>query len=566
MLSQNLNRRDHRTPRISSGGFARRAACFFKDFGSLFLRLGLPAILLFFISCQSKPTDLRALAPAETLVYLESRDLSKTLDALTESRTFAEAARSKPDFSRLGGVQLAVAVTGFEASEKQLSTENSVLSFKSHFVAIIETHAWNWQALSLTENQIGNFVKTNYGDEVTLEKSDKAGGKWFAWTAKDESKVFAYVENGRIFFGNDAAAVEKCLLVKNGEADSLLKNEALSRASAAGSENDLAFGYVAPEGVAQLSNLAGVSVAADAAEEAEGKTFIARVLPQILRSTTRDIVWSAQKNGNRIEDKLSISLAPETISLARETLATNAEKQLSAAEFLPDKVFSATRYNLKNPLLAWRSLILTAAKNSGGPGASSAVSGNLIVRFSGSLLESYGISDAETFLSNVDSDIFTAQFDAEGEKSVVVAIVKDRENLKKSLSQINFKAEPERTANAEIWRSEDKLTAAAFAENKLIVGEAESVLQCLEAKRSGQNFTKNANFRKFAESNAVAVTFAGDLDAAEKIVEILSGAKDENKKFITNYLTETRVTEKGIERRSLSDFGLIGTIVEQLEE
>jgi hypothetical protein len=553
ILSQKLNRGDAETRR-----FLRKKSN--KSFLLFSLRLCVSAVILFFISCQSKPTDLRALAPAETLIYLETKDLAKTLAALTENRNFQEAAKTKPDFSALENVQFAVAVTGFEASEKQITAENSVLNFKPHFVAFADTHAWNWQAISLTENQINSFVKETYGDEATLEKSEKNDGKWFAWTAKDESKVFAYVEGSRIFFGNDAAAMEKCIAVKRGEADSLLKNESLSRAHAASSENNLAFGYVSPEGVAQISNLAGVSVAADASEEAEGQSFIARVLPQILQKTTREIVWSAQKTGGGIEDKLSISLTAETVSVVKETLATSAENKTNSVDFVPSNAFSVTRYNLKNPLIAWRSMLLVTAKNT------DAMSGNLLIQFSGKLLESYGIAEAETFLSAIDSDIITAQFDAEGEKSIVIATVKNAESLKKSLSEINFKAPPEKQSNAEIWQTEDKTTSAAFIENKLILGDTETILKCLEARQNGQNFTKSARFQKFAESNAVAVTFARDLDSAEKVVEVLGDAKDENKKTITDYLTETRITEKGIERRIVSDFGLIGTILEQFEE
>lgn len=511
-------------------------------------------------ACKSQPTDLRTLAPAETLVYLEAGDLSKTLNALTENKTFQESARAKPDFSALGNVQFAVAVTGFEASEKQVTAENSVLNFKPHFVAIADTHAWNWQTISLAENQINGFVKNTYGDETTLEKSDKDGGLWFAWTAKDESRVFAFVRESLIYFGNDASVIEKCLAVKRGEADNLLKNESLSRAYSTNSENNLAFGYVSPKGVAQISNLAGVSVASEASEEAEGQSFIARVLPQILRGAVREIVWTARKSETKIEDKLSVSLNTETISVFKETLASAPENRTNSAVFLPSNPFSVTRYNLKNPLIAWRSLLLVSAKNA------DSMSGNLIIQFSKTLLASYGVADAEAFLSAIDSDILTAQFDAEGNKSVVIATVKDAEKLKKSLAEINFKSSPEKNLNADVWLSEDKLTAAAFVENKLILGDAESVLKCLEAGQNGQNFTKSAQFQKFAESNAVAVTAAKDLDSAEKVVEVLGGAKDENKKIITDYLTETRITEKGIERKSVSDFGFVGTILEKFEE
>src|SRR5882757_7244485 len=76
------------------------------------------------LSCGSKPTDMRSLAPAETLVYLETNDLAAALQPIVDSKPFNEVAKSKPDFSALKGVQLAVAVTGFETSEEKLTDEN----------------------------------------------------------------------------------------------------------------------------------------------------------------------------------------------------------------------------------------------------------------------------------------------------------------------------------------------------------------------------------------------------------------------------------------------------------
>ena len=52
-------------------------------------------------SCKSAPSDLRNFAPADSLVYLETSDLGKTLDALTGSKAFHEAAKKTPDFSAL---------------------------------------------------------------------------------------------------------------------------------------------------------------------------------------------------------------------------------------------------------------------------------------------------------------------------------------------------------------------------------------------------------------------------------------------------------------------------------
>ena len=238
-----------------------------------------------------------------------------------------------------------------------------------------------------------------------------------------------------------------------------------------------------------------------------------------------------------IEDDVFVSLNSETASILKETLSPDSEVAANSAEFLPPEIFSATRYSLKNPLIAWRSLLLVAAKNA------DALSGKILVRFSNRLLESYGVSDAETFLSEVDSDVLTAQFDADGEESVVLVTVKNAEKLKKSISgEINFKTPPDKLENADVWRSEDKQIAAAFVENKLILGDEKSVLKCLRARRSGENFTANQSFQRFAESRAVAVTYSKDSDSAEKIVGVLSAA-EQNKSATTAYSTETFFTE-----------------------
>jgi hypothetical protein len=525
---------------------------------SVFICLYLWSIFLF--SCASKPTDLRTLAPAETLAYLETNDLAKTLNSLTASKAFQEIASDKIDFSAVENIQIAIAVTGFETSEKQITNENSTLNFKPLFVAIAETHAWQWQAVSLVENQLNDFVKNSYGEDVKFEKSDKNGGKWFVWTAKEERKSFAFVRDSQIFFGNDATAIEKCLAAKRNEADNLTKSESFVRAYAANNENLIVFGYVSPEGIAQIANVAGISTAIEATEENAGRSFIAQVLPQIVRNTIKEIVWTATKSEQGIEDNFSISLNAEAISVFKETLIPNSQIRTNSPEFLPPGIFTSTGYNLKNPFIAWRSLLFVAAKNIDN------FNGKNLVEFSNNLLESYGFTDAETFLNSVDSDILTAQFDADGEKSVTIVTVKDAEKLKKSISdEINFKTLPEKQENADVWQSEDKQIAAAFVENKLLLGETESVLKCLQAKQSGQNSTKNQVFQKFRESKLIAATFAKDTDSAAKVVKVLGDTR-ENKSAVTTYTTETDFTEKGIQRKTISAFGLLGTILEQLEE
>lgn len=524
-------------------------------FLAVFTFVCLCLILLF--SCTSAPVDLRTLAPADSLVYLESNDLAEMLNALTENETFKQLSAEKHDFSALQNVQMAITITGFETAEKQVGDEQAILSFKPQFVVIAETHAWSWQTESLVENYLNNFIREIYGERTNFEKYANNEGTWFIWTAESGRQSFAFVSGSLVYFGNNKAAIEKSLAVKRGEAESLIVNESLGRARAE-HKNNLAFGFVSEQGVAQIADLIGVSMAVKASEEVAARNLIVKILPEMLKKSVREIVWSAKKHEGKIEDVLQIQVRQEIAKVLQETLVPVQENQIGSAEFLPVDVFSVTRYNLKNPQIAWRSLVLLAANQVDDTSA------KILIAFSDTFFAPYGITDGEMFLSAIGSEILTARFDAEGEKSAAIVTVKDAEQIKKSLSaEINFNKAAEKFGAAEIWMSEDKTATAAFFENKLILGDAEAVALALQAARNSENFRKNVDFPKLQQSSAVAVTYSKDFDSAKNIVKFLGKLKEENRKAVSSYITETRFAGHKVERSTISDFGMIGTILEQ---
>lgn len=503
-------------------------------------------------SCVSKPADLRTVIPADTLVYLETNDLGKALSTVTENEKFKNLAKSQPDLSALNGLKLAVAVTGFQTKEQQLTEENSLLNFQPRFVAVAETNAWNFQAIGFTENQLGSFINEVYGGEVLLDTSDKHGGKYFVWTAQDGRKAYGLVVGSLIFLGNDESAIEKCLAVKRGEAEPISKNPKITDG------DRLAFGYVSPDGIGQLSNIAGIQMALGASEEDEVKSFIARVLPEVLRNSVREASWVSTRTEQGIDDKYTIVTDPEIAKVFSETLSSSSGSNENFSEFLPDGILSTTRYQLRDPQIAWRSVLLTAQKQT------DAVSGNLLMAFSGSLFEPYGVEDAEKFLSSIGQNVTTVRFDAESEKVVVIALARDKERIKRSLAkEIDFAKPPEKIFNAEVWKSIDGEFAAIFIDSFLILGEAVSALRCLEAKDRAKDTSINPNLKSFLESSASSVTLTRENDSASKIVEALNEPKKENERIGTSYITETRFNQNGIERRTISDFGLIGSIIAQ---
>jgi hypothetical protein len=520
------------------------------------LRLCVFALIICSLSCGAKPTDLRTIIPADSLFYLETNDLGKTLTAVTENEAFKAAAKTQPDFSALGGIKLAVAVTGFETKEQQVTEENSVLNFKPRFVAVVETNAWNYQALSFTENKLGEFINETYGGEVTLETSDKHGGKYFVWTAQDGRKAFALVLGSLIFFGNDESAIEKCLAVTRGETDGIAKNPKIAALSA----DSLASGYVSTDGVAQISNIAGISLALGASEEGEVKSFIARVLPEMLRKAVIDVTWSAVKTERGIEDKFLIATNAEVSAVLKETLVPVAGSMDGFKPFLQYHAAATTRYSLQNPQIAWRTVVLTAQKQT------DAVSGDLIASFSDSVFEPYGVDNGELFLSSVGSQIFTVRYDAEGEKQVIIAEASKLEDLKRSVAkELNVAKVPVHEHGADVWRSEDGEIALVSVDGKVILGDPEAALRCLEMYRRGEDIKVTQYLQPLAATTAAAATIGSEMDMAGKIADSLSERKNKDEQFTSSYFTETRFNQNGIHRRTISDFGLIGRLIETLE-
>ena len=508
-------------------------------------------------SCNYQTEDLRRFAPLETSIWLESNNLEETLNSITENETFQKITTEKTDFSALDGVQIAVAVTNFQTSEKQITDNQSILNFKPQFAVIAETHAWSWQTNSLVENNLDVFIRKQYGADAKLEKNPKDNGTLYKWTSNDNRQSFAFVEESLIFFGNNIESIEKCVAAKNGSAENLTKNDLLNskRESA---KNSLAFGYISGDGIKQIADLIGVKQAIDTTEAEAPRSFIAKILPEIVRGTIKEISWTATKNENKIEDKFFIETTPEISTVLKQTIVPNTNNEQTLAEFLPAEIFSATRYNLENPQIAWRSLLITAANQL------DQTSAKILLAFSNSFFVSYGVSNGENFLSSVGSEIWTARFDSEGDKTAAIIKIKDAEKLKSSLVEdFDFKVSGEKNGDAEIYKAKTENISAAFIGENLIIGDSESVTKCLNAKASGQNFAKTGKFAEISGSNAVALTFSNDIDSAKNTAKVLDSLKNENEQVFTTFTTETRFIGRGFERKTVSDFGFIGTILEQ---
>lgn len=505
---------------------------------------------------RAERIDLAASAPADTLFYIETRDLGESLGAMTSARAFRDAAQTVPDLSALDGMQVAVAVTGFEASEERLNEDASEAAFRPIFVAIAETPFWGWQTRSFTENKLGAFVRGLYGEDTKSETAPYDGGLKFAWRAADGRSAFAFVRASRIFFTNDETALAKCLAVERREEDSLAGNNAI-RALRSANGNAVGLGYLSPDGVAQLSAVAGISAAVMFSDNELARSFVARVLPQVVRGTVKDVSWVASKSESGIEDRFEFTMSAAAARALAASAKTGDGESSEIDAFVSEDAQTVTRYDFADSDVAWKTVLEITAS------ATDSFSGKMLEQFAGGLLGSYGVADPALFLKSVRGPMLTARFDADGEESVAVVTHKNAEDLKRGLIGFDFKKPAQGRFGAEVWTSDDGDVAVAFLSGRAVMGNAERVLKCLEAREQGRDLSRRALYESFAGARAATVTLGREDEAAERVIETLSGKRDVNMKISTNFLTETRFTDRGVERRTVSPFGFLGTIVGQ---
>jgi hypothetical protein len=526
--------------------------------------------------------DMAAYVPADAVVYLEANSLPEIAEALTSAEAWRKSgaqggakgwdwAGRLGRFAALTGVgsgeavmlaraQVAVVVLGFKAAEE---SETSI-TFAPRVAVVAETHTGDWRARAAVEKLVGDFARRSFG-EPQVERKELDGVPAVVWAEATGSRrrIVAAVRDGVAVAGNDETVVRACLDVRRGARQSLAGSAQLAemreRLDAGGA---LAFGFAPQGSAAKVVEVLAPAFVGSATEEPRVQSMMATLLPKLTEQLVKGVGWSARAAGGRIEDRYLLALPEGMSERLRGPLATAESPPHAAAGLLPPDTYQTTIYHFRNPEFALRGV--KAALSSQVDVASAAFISWLLQ----SSLKSYGVEEPSDFLRGVGAEIVTARLSEADEEKVFIVEVLDREALRAQLGKQRG-ARPEQLDGAELFVPADpEEAAAAFVGNHLVLGPAGLVRRCLAARQEGRTLKEAAAYKGLAGgSPPLAQSLTDERESAAAVVASLSGrggapaARPPGELYS---VTETRLSDTGIERKTISAFGQFGELVTRL--
>jgi len=544
---------------------------------------------------RPRKVDMTAYAPADSLIYLEANDLPDIAGALISTdawKALAPAAGIRSDFGNIGWLsrlaswtgigpadlvvlsraQIAITVLGFDAADA-----GETLKIKPRYAVIVESQTGESRTQYAIEKRVGDFARRAYG-EPRVEQKETDGVKFTIWIAPDgERRIIAAVTGSLAIIGNDESAVEACLAVHRNERPSLKDNAQLKEMRGRVGGNDaLAFGYVSPEGAARLLEIAATAYAGQISPDPRAQSAAASLLPALTKKILGAAAWSAHLSQGAIEDRYFLSLQNDLATRLQTALATEQSTNSTASELLPADTYSLSRYSYRNPADAWHGLNTAITSQFDTLGAI------LISRLLDASLKPYGIEEPDNFLRAIGPEIVTARLTDFGSSTVTVVQVRDEKPLRDFVAKrLGAKPRSETIGEAEMLISNnEKHDAASFVNQHLILGKADEVRRCLQARASKQTLADTDEFRRTTQlidpsKPANVVTYTEDHAPAQTFILAIGaqhGVRERplNETELDNALgklryaaTETQLIDGGFERRTSSSFGMFGTLAAQ---
>lgn len=539
--------------------------------------LGLSAVVvalavLFVWWNTPQQVDMATYAPGDAIVYLETNSLAEIANALGQTEAWkklsplAQSETSLPapwllkliKWTGVGSIESVVAARAQVACvllNVGATEEGSSLKVKGDIAVMIETHTSASRVRPLLLRTLEKMATGAYG-KPEFQSKQVEGVEYLIWTDPAKSRqIAALIDGTLVIIGNSETALRACQDVRRGQRAKLSDNGELHKLRGRiASTNTLAFGFVPSANSARLMGFATTILLGHGSEQT-----IEKIVAGAAGKIVGTIGWSARANKGMIEDRYAFAVQPGALDRLRSDFKPPSS---NGVEILlsPSSVYSLSVYNFAEPVAAWRSFesaILSQLD------ALSAVVFRTVIN---SALVPYGVEDPRAFLSVVGPQVMTVRLRQTSDRSIVVATVRDEAKLRELLSS-RFRSRSNTSRGPiELLESSDQDSAAAFVAGYLIMGAVDDVLTCAEfVLRSRQSGGMRAG-------TAPIVTYTNDSDRVHGFVAAMARATgdaslparastlEQTISSLPHATTETRLTEEGFERLTISPLGQFSTV------
>lgn len=548
----------------------------------LLLVIGAALIVAWVLWARPQTIDLAASAPADSLAFLEADDPIRVLSAVAESKAWRSLAgpldSSIPGVSRLAvwlarwfelgtadslllsRAQIAVVLTGAEVSQNRGN-----LTVRPLTTLIIETHSRR-QVRQAVEGHVEDLAHRIYASP-RFSRTNIDGEEIADWSAADGSGhiILGFVDS-TAFIGNDETSVIKCIAAKRGKRASLsTESSFLDNRNKLQNATSLLFTFISRAGVKDLLQAYALtnSPSTDALNAA-------RLMSETAGNLVSSLSCVSQLVDSMTEDRCFIGLSEGIANKLRPTMVPERPIEVVSLPFVPPDAYSLSVYNFHDIDGLWSDLNAVVASHAD---ALSAVAAHALLRL---LFKPYGIDDADAFVHAIGPRVMTVRLE-DNASSVLITEPLDLQALRR-LADARLGNAPRtetlgpydlRVSNTDNW-------AVAFADEKLLMGQAELVRRCLETKLKAQSLASLEAFRQSQRRLDVSlhfssVTFANDRQQAISFIEMFS--KRDRPTFSNNAevveqaalslpyaVRVTILKENGIEWTSRSAFGFAGSL------
>lgn len=529
--------------------------------------------------------DMAFYAPATSLLYLESNrplavadtiigtDAWKIVDRASGTRTNPHPHPWLESFIGWTGIgpvksvilaraQIAVVVTDLGTIE-----DGETLKVKPEGAILIETHTTERRIRPAVEEALQQLAEMTYGN-ATNRRTTIEGVEFVEWIAPDAGRqIVATIIGSLVIVGNSEQAVRTCLAVSLKRSASLKEDPGLAgmRVQLV-ADRALTFGYVPSGNTARLLSVGVPLIMGRAPGDSEFQRLITTNAAKVLG----DLGWSSHAFKSGIEDHYLISLQPSVVARLKPDFA-RAGNITQMHRRLPDHVHSVTYYKFGNPAAVWQDL----------KGAASSQMDVLSSVFFASLLKSalfsYGIDEPEGFLGAVRGEILTLRLDQSGERTMMIAGVRDEEALRTIVkNRLGLNLRTDRIGDVEILEDSKGTVAVSLNKDFVVLGSPSDVRRYFEdAKLNGvtmkDDHLQRITFFVPTSSSANIVTYTDDSDrignfinailAAKGVQSLESGQIEPRVADLPYSATETTLTERGFDRVTKSPLGQFSALL-----